>query len=80
MKVKVLQEITDPVQGKLNLFTNQVKFYSKRVAKMRAENKPHTEIDIELSFMSLAQNKVVNICQENGLDPYTILDAACSND
>jgi len=76
----MLQETTDPVQGKLNLFSNQVKFYSKKIAVMRAENKPHQEIDLELSFMNHVQSRVVSICQENDIDPIPILDAACSGD
>ena len=76
----MLQEITDPVQGKLNLFTNQYKYRSKKIAEMREENKPHHEIDIELSFMNYAQGRIVHICQENDIDPIPILNAACSDD
>jgi len=76
----MLQEITDPVQGKLNLFTNQYKHYSKTIAKMRAENKPHNEIDIEVSYMGLVQNRIITICQENNMDPSKILDAASVDD
>ena len=62
----VLQEITDPVQGKLNLFTNQYKHYSKKIAQMRAENRPHYEIDLEISFMGYVNMKIEQICKENG--------------
>lgn len=76
----MLQEITDPVQGKLHLFTNQYKYYSKKIAEMRAENRPHQEIDLEISYMGYVQDRIFTICQENGIDAQSILNTACSND
>ncbi len=75
------EEITDPVEGVLNLFTSQYKTQSKVIADMREENRPPAEIDVELSYMGHLQRRIYSICQENGLDfTAVITNASLSHD
>ena len=66
--MKMPEEISDPVQGKLNLFTSQLKYTSNLVAEMRERNRPPNEIDTELTYIGHLNRRIYDICEENGLD------------
>ncbi len=70
----MVKEITNPLFGRLNLFYSQLQAVGNRVATMRADNIPHEEIDVELSYMGQLNSRLAEICHENHLNITKLLE------
>lgn len=70
----MVNEITNPLFGKLNLFYGQLQSVGDKVAVMRANGTPHEEIDSELSYMGQLNHRLAEICSENSLNITTLLE------